>query len=138
MKEEKIMEKKTFAEVTQDLHAALEKAQIQQPIANNILDLHRGPYSGTEAIVSYFEYSTMDPGPGPVLTLDDVARLMQQSADDWKISLKALEQIKGYVARQDRVNFAVEFARHGDWQRVRNEYSNSLPKGREEVSKVLL
>jgi hypothetical protein len=121
------MDKTTFIQRSQPLRTAFQLAKIPMELSDSLIDIQRGPLSTLEAHVAAYDYYTALPGdPAGNLTLDDISELLQQSVDDWRISLKAVEDVTAFVMHPDRLQASIAIGQHLDWQGLRTTSGNPL------------
>lgn len=121
------MSEKTFEQATEEFLAAARQERLPEMMANNLIELYRGPISGADAIGTATRWFTARPGdPVANLTLNEIHGLFQKAHDDWKRSLKALDEIWTRSTAPAHIQKVAEISRQADWQSLRNRIASEI------------
>jgi hypothetical protein len=130
------MAEETFDTITQRVLAAAQQEGISQAVANNVVDLHRGLVNGTMAFIIWGQWINATPGsPIGNLTINDIRKLFQTSAEDLKRSDKALDHMATSLSDPTTIQRTAERARQANLNILREQVAIGL---RSETSPLIL
>lgn len=122
-----MVKKQNFDMITKEFLEAARRDNLPEDIAANIVDMHRGPVSSTDAFVTWIRWYHALPGdPIANLTISDIHKMFQRGTEDWRRTEKALDEMFSYVTDPANIEQAVKFARLSNWQSLRTHIASAL------------
>lgn len=119
--------KRSFDTITKEFLEAARRDNLPENLASNIVELHRGPVSSTEAFITWARWYNALPGdPITNLTISDIHKMFQSGAEDWGHTEKALDELWSYLTNPANIEQASKFACLSNWQSLRTHIASAL------------
>jgi hypothetical protein len=119
----------SFDRITQEFLTAAKRDQLAEHLSTVVVELHRGPMSGTDALVTWRRWLDSPPDdPIGDLTVREIRDLFQRGVQDLGRSQKALDEFSMLVTDPANLPTFTEAARKANWQGFRTIIADAVRK----------
>jgi hypothetical protein len=120
----------SFDKITQEFLTAAKRDHLPDHLSEVVVELHRGPVSGTDALVTWKRWLEAPPDdPIGDLTPRDIRDLFQRSVQDLGRSQKAMDGLSKRVTDPSNLPTFAEASRKSNWQAFRSVIADGIRTG---------